>query len=145
MQAMYGTAGYSNSVTDDLMTQISESLTTLAQASAQDRIAVANVATNNTTILDQLTQAIATITTVQARLTLIEGRIGGANGGGNGSNGANWDPRRNNRNQDNKSSCHTHVRTRRNDHTSTTCDHPADGHIAKTTLGNKQSGSTCYC
>ena len=45
MQAMSGTAGYANSVTDDLMTQTSEALTTLAQASAHDRIAVANVAT----------------------------------------------------------------------------------------------------
>ena len=52
MQVMTGTAGYVNSVTANLMTQISEALTTLAQASAHDRIAVANEATNNTTILD---------------------------------------------------------------------------------------------
>ena len=71
MQAMSGTAGYANSVTNDLMTQTSEALTTLTQASAQYRIAVANVSTNNTTILDQLTQAIPTLATVQARLTLI--------------------------------------------------------------------------
>ena len=67
MQAMSGTAGYSNSVTADLMTQTSEALTTLAQESAQDRISVANFATNNTTILEQLTKAIATLATVQAR------------------------------------------------------------------------------
>ena len=42
---MTGTAGYANSVTANLMTQTSEALTTLAQASAHDRIAVANVAT----------------------------------------------------------------------------------------------------
>ena len=52
MQAMSETAGYANSVTADLMTQTSEALTTVAQASAHDRIAVANVATNNTTILE---------------------------------------------------------------------------------------------
>ena len=51
IQAMSGTAGYANSVTANLMTQTSEAITTLAQASAHDRIAVANVATNNNTIL----------------------------------------------------------------------------------------------
>ena len=91
MQVMYGTAGYANSVTNDLMTQTSEAITSLAQASAQDRIAVADVSTNNTTILDQLTQAIATLATVQSRLMLIEGRLGGANSGSNGggNNGGN--------------------------------------------------------
>ena len=54
MQAMSGTAGYANSVTADLTTQTSEALTTLAQANAHDRISVANVATKNTTILEQL-------------------------------------------------------------------------------------------
>ena len=54
MQAMTGTAGYANSVTANLMTQTSEALTTLAQASAHDRITVANVATNNATILEKL-------------------------------------------------------------------------------------------
>ena len=99
---MFGTAGYANSVTADLMTQTPEALTTLSQASAQDRIAVANVATNNNTILEQLTKAIATLATVQAQLTLLEGRLGYANSGGNsggnnggndGAKGANWNPR----------------------------------------------------
>ena len=80
---MSGTKGYANSVTANLMTQTPEALTTLAQTSAQDRSAVINVATKNTTILEQLTKAIVTLVTVQARLTLLEGRLGGANSGDN--------------------------------------------------------------
>ena len=153
MQAMSVTASYANSVTANLMRQTSEAITTLAQASDQGRIAVANVATNNTTILEQLTKAIATLATVQARLTLLEGRLCGANSGGNsggnnggngGSNGANRNPRRNNCNQDNELCCHTHGRTRRDDHTSATCNHPADGHVATGTLRDKKGSSTRY-
>ena len=114
---------------------------------------MANVATNNTTTLKQLTKAIATLTTVQARLMLLEGRLGGAKSGGNsggnnggngGANGANRNPRRNNHNQDNESYCHTHGRTRRDDHTSATCNHPEDGHVTTATLGDKKGGSTRY-
>ena len=154
MQVMSGTAGYANSVTADLMTQTSEALTTLAQTSSHDRIAVANVATNNTTILEQLSKALAALATIQTRVTLLEGRLGGANSGGNsennngdngGANGDNRNPCRKNRNQDNESYFHTHGRTRRNDHTSATCNHPADGHVTTATLGDKKCGSTRYC
>ena len=86
MQAMIGTAGYANSVTANLMTQTSEALTTIAQTSAHDRIAVANVGTNNTTILKQLAKALSALATIQTRVTLLEGRLGGANGGGNSGN-----------------------------------------------------------
>ena len=112
MQAMSGTAGCANSVTADLMTQTSEALTTLAQASAQDSIAVANFATNNTTILENLAKALSALATIQTRVTLLEGRIGGANSGGNsgnnnggngGANGTNRNPRRTNWDQDNES------------------------------------------
>ena len=65
MQAMSGTAGCANSVTADLMTQTSEALTTLAQASAHERIAVANVATNNTTTLEQLAKALSALAKIQ--------------------------------------------------------------------------------
>ena len=154
MQATTGTAGYANSVTANLMTQTSEALTTLAQASAHNRIAVTNVATNNTTILEQLAKALSALATIQTRVTLLEGRLGGANGGGNsgnnnsgngGATGTNRNPRRNSRNQDNESYCHTHGRTRRDDHTSATCNHPADGPVTTATLGDKRSGSTRYC
>ena len=154
MQAMSGTAGYANSVTADLMTQKSEAFTNLAQASAQDRIAVTNVATNNTTILEQLAKALAALATIQTQVSLLEGRLGGANSSGNsgnnnggnvGANGANRNPRRNNRNQDNKSYCHTHGCTHRDDHTSATCNHPADGHVTTATIGDKKGSSTCYC
>ena len=154
MQAMTGTAGYANSVTADLMTQTSEALTTLAQASAQDRIAVTNVATNNATILEQLAKALSALATIQTRVTLLEGRLGGANGSGNsgtnnssngGATGNNRNPRRTNRNQDKESYCHTHGRTRRDDHTSSTCNHPAYDHITTATLGDKKGGNTRYC
>ena len=154
MQAMTGTAGYANSVTADLMTQTSEAITTLSQASAHNRIAVANVATNNTTILEQLAKALSALATIQTRVTLFEGRLGGANscgnsgnnnGGNGGANDTTRNPRRTNRNQDKESYCHTHGRTRRDDHTSSTCNHPADGHITTATLGDKKGGSTCYC
>ena len=129
---MTGTAGYATSVTANLMTQKSEALTTLAQARAHNRIAGANVATNNSTILEQLAKALSALATIQTRVTSLEGRIGSANGGGNigtnNSNGGaistNRNPRRTNRNQDNESYCHTHGRTRRVDHTSSTCNHP---------------------
>ena len=110
MQAMSGTAGYANSVTANLKTQTSEALTTLAQASAHDRITVENVATNNNTILEQLDKALSALDTIQTRVTLLEGRLGGANSGGNsgnnnGGNGGakstNRNPHRTNRNQDN--------------------------------------------
>ena len=65
MQAMSGTAGYTNSVTADLMTQTSEALTTLAQTSAHDRISVANAATNNTTIVEQLAKALSALATIK--------------------------------------------------------------------------------
>ena len=106
------------------MTQTSEALTTLAQTSSHDRIAVENVATNNTTILEQLSKALAALATIQTQVSLLEGRLGGAKSGGNSgnnngsngsANGANRKPRRNNRNQDNESYCHTHGRTRRDD------------------------------
>ena len=153
MQEMTGTAGYANSVSADLMTQKSEVLTTLAQASAHDRIAVANVATNNATILEQLAKALSTLATIQTRVPLLEGRLGGANGGGNsgtnnsngGATGTNRNPQRTNHNQDNESYCHTHGRTCRDDHTSTTCNHPADGHVTKATLGDKKGVNTRYC
>ena len=106
MQAMTGTAGYANSVTANLMTQTSESLTTLAQASAHDRIAVANVDTNNATILEQLAKALSALATIKTRVTSIEGHTGNANGGGNsgtnnsngGATSTNQNPRRTNRN-----------------------------------------------
>ena len=154
MQAMSGTAGYAKSVTADLMTQTSEALTTLAQAIAHDRIAVANVATNNTTILEQLAKSLSALATIQTLVTLLEGRLVGAdsgcnsgnnNGGNGGTNGTNRNPRRTNRNQDNESYCHTHGRTRRDDHTSATCNHPVDGHVTNATLGDKKGGSTRYC
>ena len=152
MQAMTGTAGYANSVTADLMTQTSEALTTLAQASAHDIIAVANVATNNATILEQLAKALSALATIQTRVTLLEGRLGVANGGGNsdtnnsngGATGTNRNPRRTNWNQDNESYCHTHGRNRRDDHTSSTYNHPSDGHVTTATLGDKKGGNTRY-
>ena len=115
---------------------------------------MANVATNNTTILEQLAKALSELATIQTRVTLLEGRLGGANGGGNsgnnnsgngGATGTNWNPRRTNRNQDNEYYCHTHGRTRRDNHTSATCNHPADGHVTTDTLGDKKGGSTRYC
>ena len=154
MQAMSGTAGYANSVTADLMTQTSEALITLSQASAHNRIAVANVETNNNTILEQLAKALSSLVTIQTRVTLLEGRLGGANSGGTsgnnnggngGANGTNRNLRRTNRNQDNESYFHTHGRTRRDDHTSATCNHPSNGHVTTATLGNKKGGSTRYC
>ena len=154
MQAMSGTAGYANSVTADLMAQTSKALTTLTQASDHDRFAVANFATNNTTILEQLEKALTTLSTVQARVTFLERRLGGANssgnsGGNNGGNGganaANRNPLRKNRNQDNEYYCHTHGRNRRDDNTSATCNHPEDGHVTTATLGDKKGCSTRYC
>ena len=150
---MTGTAGYANSVTADLMTQTSEALITLAKASAHDRIAVANVATNNATILEQLAKALSALATIQTRLTSLEGRIGSANGGGNsgtnnsngGATSTNRNPTRTNRNQDTESYCHTHGRTRRDDHTRSTCNHPADGHVTTATLSDKKGGNTRYC
>ena len=150
---MTGTAGYVNSVTADLMAQTSEALTTLAQASAHNRIAVANVVTNNTPILEQLAKALYALATIQTRVTFLEGRLGGGNGGGNsgtnnsngGATGTNRNPRRTNRNQDNESYCHTHGRTCRGNHTSSTCNHPADGHVTTATLGDKKGGNTRYC
>ena len=99
MQAMTGTVGYANSVTTDLMTQTSEALTTLAQASAHNRIAVANVATNNATILEELTKALSALATIQTRVTSLEEHIVGANGGGNsGTNNRNGGATSTNRN-----------------------------------------------
>ena len=62
-----------------------------------------------------------------------------------GAASTNQNPRRTNRNQDNESYCHTHGRTCRDDHTSSTCNHPADGHVTTATIGDKKGGNTRYC
>ena len=72
------------------------------------------------------------------------GNGNGRNGnGGNGNGGHECVPRKNNRN--NESYCFSHARTRRDGHTSGTCNNPVNGHITTATLNNRQGGSTRYC
>ena len=54
-------------------------------------------------------------------------------------------PRRPNRNKDNKSYGWMHGRSKNNGHTIKTCRNKADGHESEATLENKMGGSTRFC
>ena len=142
MQALTGSTGYANNVeeTQELMEQTATALSTLAQARIEGRDAVVNVVTVNTNLTTQMTNVLAKLTAIQNRLTALE--IGNPVP----TPSANPTVRRDrSSNANNKSYCHTHGRTRRNDHTSATCNNPAEGHIATATLHNRQGGSNLYC
>ena len=84
---------------------------------------------NAASVSSQLNRAIATLTSIQTRLTALETTGNNQAGGGGGA------PR--NSNANNTSYCHSHGCTRRNDHVSGTCRNPAEGHIATATLHNR--------
>ena len=139
MQVLTGNTGYANNVeqTQELMKQTANALSTLAQAQIEDRESVANVLTTTNNLAAKLAADLARPTLISNCLTAIKtGQqvdSGQANTGGRQHN--------HNNNAGNKSYCHTHGCTRRNDHTSASCNHPAEGHIATATLGNRQGGS----
>ena len=144
MQALTGNTGYANNVaeTEELMEQTATALSTLAQARIEDREAVSNVVTTNTNLKTQMENVLTALTAIQTRITTLEGGqhpapAPPANTGGRQRNRSN--------NTNNESYCHTHGRTRRNDHTSATCNHPVEGHITTATLHNRQGGSNRYC
>ena len=152
MQALTGNTSYANNVTQDLMDQTALALNTLATATAEDRQSVANVASVNETMLSQLTRAIASLETMQARLSTLEARVDNQNGNGTRgrNNGRGGDQsgdgnRSGTNNRNNESYCYSHGRTRRDDHTSATCHNPVDGHKTTVTLSNRQGGSNRYC
>ena len=144
MQSMTGNSGYVNNVTQELLDQTALALNTLASAASEDRQAVVNMATSQDTVASTLTTILGKLTALQNKVNSLENRVGNQQGNGNHRTGnRNTNTRRNNAN--NESYCHTHGRTRRDDHTSATCEHPADGHIATATLASRDGGSNRYC
>ena len=120
------------------MDQTDLALNNLATATAEGIQTVANVTTVNKPTIVQLTKVIESLTTIQARLSTLENRIGNQEG-----NGGHNHPRPNNR--DNESYCFSHGHTHMNDHTSGTCHNPIEGHKATSMLSNRQGGRNCYC
>lgn len=151
MQALSGDTGYVNSVQQDIMDQIVLVLTNLTNSTAEDRVTISNVATANHTLTQNLAHTTVALALMQTILNTIETQLGinasngnGGNGnGGNGNSGRERVPRNNNRN--NEYYCFSHERTRRDDHTSGTCNNPVNGNIATATLNNRQGGSNRYC
>ena len=135
MQSLSGNSQYANSVQvqHDLMEQTAMALSNLALSAQQNQTDVANVVTANTTLTTQQTTTAATLTAILARLNALEG--------GNGRAA----PRRNNNNNNNESYCHSHGRTRRDDHTSATCRNKKEGHNDAATLHNRLGGSDRFC
>ena len=146
MQSMSGNTGYVNNVTQDLLDQTSEALNILATSAAADRQAVVNVATVHETVSATLTTILTKLTALTTKVNSLENRVGNQDGNGNNANQGNNNRNNNRRNNNNNESyCHTHGRTRNDEHTSATCLHPADGHIATATLANRSGGSNRYC
>ena len=143
MQSLSGNSQYANSVQvqHDLMEQTAMALSNLALSAQQNQTDVANVVTANTTLTTQQNTTAATLTAILARLNTLE-QARGANTGGGSGRGA---PRRNNNNNNNESYCHSHGRTRRDDHTSATCRNKKEGHNDAATLHNRLGGSDRFC
>ena len=120
------------------MDQTALALNNLATATSEDKQIVDNVATVNTTVMAQLTRAIESLTTIQARLSTLENRVSNKDGNG-GRNG----PRT--KNMDNQAYCFSHGCTRRGDHTSGTCNNTIEGHTVISTLSNRQGESNYFC
>ena len=85
MQVLTGNTRYANNFLQDLMDQTALALNTLATVTAEDRQTVANVASVNETVLAQLNRAIASLATIQARLSTLENRVDSQNGNGGGN------------------------------------------------------------
>ena len=148
MQSMSGNTGYVNNVTQELMDQTALALNTLASVASEDRQAVVNMATSQETVSTTLTSILSKLTALQNKVNSLENRVGNQQGNGNQGNGNQQNGNRNaNRrnNANNESYCHTHGRTRNDNHTSATCDHPSGDHIATATLHNREGGSNRYC
>lgn len=103
-----------------------------------DTTAISTLTNQNETLSSQLANATTDLNTMKTLVETLckqvqELKTGQSN------------PRRQNRNKNNKSYCWTHGRTRNNGHTSKTCRNQADGHESEATLDNKMGGSTRFC
>ena len=148
MQCMSGNTGYINSVNQYLLDQTAAALNTLTTAAAEDRKVVVNVATLHEMVSATLTTILAKLTALQPKVNSLENRVGNQDGNKNQANANQGNVNRDNNrmnNNNNESYCHTHGRTRNNDHTSASCLNPAEGHIATLTLQNRDGGSNRYC
>jgi hypothetical protein len=156
MQSLTGSIGLAGNVTEDLMAQTSQALTTIATTTATQAEEVANVVVTTANIQEQLRLALQQIQAMQVRLTAVENFANwtsndgarppqaGSNANGSGNHGR-GNGGRGRPNKNNESYCHTHGRTRRDDHTSATCQNPRAGHIATAALNNRQGGSNRFC
>ena len=159
MQSLTGSTGLAGNVTQELFEQTSDALTAIATSTATQAEEVANVVVTTTNIQQEIRTVLSQLQAMQARLTAVEnfttwtstdggGRQGGrgaGRGAGRGGGRGRGQGGRGRGNQNNESYCHTHGRTRRDDHTSATCENPREGHIATATLHNREGGSNRYC
>ena len=161
MQSLTGSTGLAGNVTQELMEQTSDALTAIDTSTATQAEELANVVVTTTNIQQEIRNVLLQLQSMPARLTAVEnftiwnegagggytapggcgaGRGAGRGGGrgrGQGGRGL-WQPTH-------ESYCHTYGRTRRDDHTSATCENPREGHIATATLHNREGGSNRYC
>jgi hypothetical protein len=103
-------------------------------------------------------QALAEISPTKATTTANNNNNNNRNDNNNNNRNNNNNCRNNNRNNRNGNNnrndqknnnntlyCHTHGRTRNDNHTSPTCRNPSNGHSATATLDNRMGGSEEWC
>ena len=140
----HGAAGFqapnhhANHVADKYQHQTLDVLRNLTDSSTADRLAVANLATANTKLAEDLASMKADMQNLLAKFTTLTNNTNNTNGTSNVISIRN-------RTGNDESYCWSHGRTRIPLHTSANCRNKKGGHIDTATLHNKQGGSTRYC
>jgi hypothetical protein len=153
----------------DYRRETTEALGKLATATAADRTAVANLTQANTSLSTQLGTANSSIRTMETLISNLQIQLRNLsppsgssnrsnqsnsnnnhndnnNGRNNNRNNRNGNNNRNNqKNGNNTLYCHTHGRTRNDNHTSNDCGIPSNGHSATATLNNHMGDSKQWC
>ena len=128
------------SITQDTFDQITQAMTMLAQNTARDHEAVANLVTTNTNVTSQLATFNRALEAINQRLNALDD-----NSNGNGNDNGNGNMNSQGGGSNNTSYCHTHGRTRNSRHISATCNNIEEGHVYTATLDNRQGGSNRFC
>lgn len=112
------------------MYQVSQALTTLAEATTTDRESMANLTIANGTLHEQLNMTNQALEALMLQFATLQNRVTNLNDSDGGR--CNDD--------DDDSYCWTHGRTCNPPHTSATCNHKAEGNKDNTNLKNKRAG-----
>ena len=152
-KASAGSAGFgrANAVIEETATQLAN----LAQGHAADRQIVEGVQGVNTTILQEVNRITHALDAVVADIAALRlqnnpqggrgngGRVAGGRGGGNRGRGrgGRGNPQQTVRQFQNDNYCWTHGHDLHENHTSATCNWPAEGHQVAATKTNHMNGS----